>query len=203
MSNNRCASPVAMRSVSLDGLVAGGLVRAIVCLTALSAWSLVAGVPALAFTDCQGALVSLPLNQVEEARTVIPDRVRAGDAFGSPSEQQAEHDSARSRRPPELHARHVARSLERLWRIRVARSVSPRSLIVRHRLVGADPHNMRHESRSEARLHVRIVPRAPRIVCRNASHHIIEGSAVLTIAVGILPLSGRYFATVETEVRVP
>ena len=158
--------------------------------------------PAHAFSDCESALINLRLEAVEQATNILLEKARARDVFGSPAEQQAYHDSGASQRN-QADRRTISRRVAQLWRIKVARSVLPGTLIVRHRLAGTDSASIAHSELSDARMDVTITALRPVVACRNASHQIIEGSVDLTLSVGQLALAGRYLGTIETDVRVP
>ncbi len=158
---------------------------------------------AVAFTDCERALISLPLNRVEQAVKIDADTLLAREVLGGAAEQRAYHRDRRYRRADDPNSRVIKRRLDRLWRVRVLRSVPPAALVVTHSLVDADNDRFHHQEESQANLPVRIRPLDRIVVCRNATHQIIEGSAEMVISVGRLPLAGRYRGSILTDVRVP
>jgi hypothetical protein len=196
----RASEPRGLRSSSRNDagrcLLSSGLTSMLVLALAALA------TPVQAFSDCEGALTTLPLNRVEEATTVTPDKLRARDIFGTPAEQQSFHRERQFERLADPNSRVIVRRISRLWRIRVLRSVVPATLIVSHRLVGSSGDRLQHEAERQAALGVRVSPAGRVVACRNATHQIIEGSADLIMSVGRLPLAGRYLGTIETDVRV-
>ena len=175
-----------------------GSVRLVLALLAVSS---LAPTSAAAFSDCARALRKLPLNVVEQAANVVPERVAGRELFGMPRslgarEARFARPGAARLEPPQT----VRRIIPRLWRMRVMRHVAPQQLHVSVRLAGAGNRLSGEDSRTQ--LPIRIAPLPPVVACRNEADQIIEGGAVVVVAPETLPMAGTYQGTIDVDVRL-
>lgn len=162
--------------------------------------------PAAALPACETILSGYGSSTLITASQVEMQRVTGRDIFGSYANTGIRVSSSSSARQRISRQRSIRRRISRIWRMRIARSLNPSSLRVRHWFSGngaSSTQSLRLSQDNDRKLPVTIHPLPPVVACHNDTYQVVEGGVDIYVDLNQLPAAGRYIAALETTVDLP
>ena len=158
-----------------------------------------------AFGNCQMRLAGRSLGTVEVVRQQAVNRISARDLYGNEANTAVRRSRKRQSRRRRASSGLLIRRIPSLWWMKIPRNVDPASLVVTHDSSAGGAQDaavaaMVSLEDSADRLPFFVRAERPVVVCRNATHQIVEGGVTLEINVQRAPPAGRYHVLIETRV---
>lgn len=175
------------------------------CIVSLIAliMTLLAG-PAAAMTSCRTMLKAPGPSRVEMSARTALERVTVREMYGRDALSARTVAHKRQIRDGALRARTVERRVDKLWRRRIPGDVNPQDLNVTIDVRAvAGISRARFEAVTGVRPPFILLPLPPAVLCRNATHKVVEGGAIVQFVFGDQALTGQYNVEIETRVELP